>query len=535
MASREVPAVEEAAPLQGPAAAASPPAKSPAAASSTEYSQKTGSEDDLSCLAIATFLGDVPHDLQCASCRGVPQQPVVTKCCSQVYSLACLENMNSFGSGSSRVNGRGGRGGIVVQPLVVVRGMQKTACCLAKTELSHEADLRRQRRVDSLTVKCKSNGCNWSGPLSALLDHGQNCDFADVRCEACGEQIARRSLEEHRRDNCRNRLIRCRRCNEQGPHAEIVGLDAPFTKKHRCPKALVTCPNQCRGSRKIERGLLAEHLKVCLLQNVECEFKIVGCRAQLNRKSYAQHMRDQQQQHLLMLLSTFHTKMSLLHGEVEFLMQNAQDPTTQASLACMSDNVKMGRPSLDGLGDKVTFRITNYKHLSEFTSDDGKWESPSFYLASQYHMELVAYPGGNGAYMGQSLSVYLNVSKPEAQSGTRNVNQDIGWPMDCAYVALQVSILPQVNHSSHPHPESNTENHDTQELLMPKPISFTAHVCHFCRQRKHLPTIPEYTEQTTAEVGRDEDFIRWESLTEAGLLFQDSVVLRVEQTMCECA
>ena len=440
--------------------------------------------------------------------------------------------MNSFASASPAVE-RGGRG-CVVQPLVAVRGMQRAACCLSPEELSHEADLRRQGRVDSLTVKCKNDECEWSGPLYALLEHGQNCKFADVHCEACGEQVVRRSLEEHRRQKCRNRLTSCRLCNEEGPHAEIVGLDAPFTKKHRCPKALVTCPNQCRGSRKIERGLLADHLKVCPLQSVDCEFKVIGCQAQLNRKSLAQHMRDQQQQHLLMLLSKFHSKMSLLHREIEILMQNVQDPTAQASLACMSSHVKMGRPSLDGVGDKVTFRVTNYNHLSEFSNDDGKWESPSFYLASRYCMHLLAYPGGNGAYPGQSLSVYLHVSKPEAQSG-RNVNQDIGWPMDCAYAALQISILPQVNHSSHSRPECDPKERDTQQLLVPKPISFTAHVCHFCRQRKKWPTIPEDPEDTTAEVVGNEDFVRWESLTEAGFLFQDSVVLRVEQTLCECA
>lgn len=523
MASRDVPTVEAAPPLQDPASA-SPP-KSPDTACSSEQTDGGDANDRSACLASGAFPGDVPQDLQCAGCRGVPQQPLVTKCCSQVYSLACLKR-NSFGSKLAASESGGGGGGVGPPQLVVVHIVQRTPCCLTHTELSYEADLRRQREVDSLVVRC-TNGCEWSGPLSALHgDHAQTCEFANVRCEACDGQVMRRSLEEHRRDSCRNRLTRCSLCNKEGPHAEIMGLDAPFTKKHRCPKALVTCPNQCKGSRKIERRHLAEHLKVCPLQSVDCEFKVVGCETQLNRKSLAQHMKDHQQHHLLMLLNTFHSKMSLLHREIEFLMQNIQDPTTHASLACMNSHIKMGRPSLDGVGDKVTFRVTNYQHLSEFSQDDGKWDSPPFYLASRYCMKLVAYPGGCGVNVGQSLSVYVRVSKPEAGSG--NANQDVGWPMECAYIALQISILPQVNHSSQ-------SESDTEQLLMPKPISFTAHVCHSCRQRRQWPTIPEDTDQATAEVARNEDFVRHEALTEAGLLFQDSIVLRVEQILCECA
>jgi hypothetical protein len=404
----------------------------------------------------------------------------------------------------------------------------RTICCLSDAELTYKLDNRRQERVDLLAMKCMNNRCEWQGPLNELLDdHARNCSHASIRCRECAEEVTKRELERHQRAECRYRMVRCPRCNEEGKHAEIVGLDAPFTKKHRCLKVLTTCPNRCRGSRKIERGQLAQHLQVCPLQSVDCDFKIVGCEAQLIRKSLAAHTKNGQQEHLQLLLSSVHTKMSLLHREIDFLMQTVRDPTTLTSLACMNSQVKVGRLCLDGIGDQVTFRVNNFEHLSLFSKDDGKWESPPFYFASRYRMELVAHPGGDGEFMGQGLSVSLSVRKPETQ-GSGNVNQDIGWPMDCAYMAIQTSILPQVNHHGRSHAQPDAT------LLETKPRSFTAHVCYLCRQRLGYQTIPADKDHTSTEVAREEDFVGRESLVEAGLLFQDSVVLRVELTQCDC-
>ena len=533
MASRYFPTVEVA-PQQGPAAAASPTKSPDAASEETTPRHTSGADPESLCLA-NDVSGDVPADLRCAGCGLVPKRPLVTKCCSKVYSQACLKNATPFspkperGGMRPRANSAANGGVALPMDMSVVRGKPRTPCCFSEMELLYEADPERERRVGLLEVKCGNTDCEWVGPVSAVFgEHAATCEHVKVRCEVCERLVKRGEPEFHVRNVCRNRLVQCPLCNKEGTFAEIAGLDAPFTQKHRCTKALTTCPNRCRGSRKIERGLLVEHLKVCPLQNMDCEFKSVGCDARLNRKLLAKHMKDGQQEHLLMLVNSFHTKMCLVQSEMDFLKQGTNDPTLHASLACMTNHVKMGQLRLDCIGDAVTFRLTNYDHLSQFSEDDGKWESPPFYFASDYRMQLVAYPAGHGGFTGQALSVYLNVSKPEVGSSRGNAN-DAGWPMDCAYTALQVSILPQVNHSSRSHPET-----DETQLMMPKPVSFTAHVCHVCRHRDELPTIPEDHTQTTAEVAAKEDFVMPESLTEAGFLFQDSLVFRIEQILCKC-
>ena len=564
MATREEPTVEVAAPIQNPAASASPP-RSPVAAIGAETSPQHEELDGESACLANTFLGDVPEDLVCGCCGRVPREPLVTKCCSQVFSQACLRSRNTdrFATMPENESTRKrslSRSLSASQPsdIAVVRGKSRTPCCLAQTELAYEVDPERRERVGSLVVKCGNEGCKWVGAVTALFgEHCTSCEFGNVRCAACERLVQRRELETHQRESCRNRRVQCRLCEEECTYAEIMGLDAPFTQKHRCSKALTSCPNHCKSARRIERGRLSEHLKVCPLQTLECEFKVVGCKARLNRRSLARHMKDQQQEHMLMMLSAFQMKMTLVEGEIDFLMRSLCNPATHTSLACMSSHIKMGRLRLEVVGDSVTFRLTNFEHLSRFSEDDGKWVSPTFYFASNYPMQLVVYPAGHGGFTGQSVSVYLNVSKPEAE-GQGNTNSDASWPMDCAYVALQISILPQVSCSSRPstasdegsqlatssgyvsddsplasssRPRSVSNNAD---LMEPKPISFRAHVCTICRHLKKMQTIPESETDTEAEVGAKEDFVGPDSLTEAGLLFQDSLVFRVEQTLCDC-
>ena len=522
--------IEAAPPLQSQTPSASTP-QSPTAASSTAsatLADKGQSRD--SCIA-NEFVGGVPEDLVCKGCLRVPRRPLVTQCCSQVFSLACLQgNSKEFaceqdGEPKGRANSKKEKKGATLPlNMVVVRAKPRTMCCLSEKELAYEIDEERQRRVDLLVVKCLNRGCSWSGTVADLFNnHSTICESAQVHCSECAAVVKRGRLARHMREDCRYRSMRCPYCNVEGKYAEILGLDVALVNKHRCLKIMVSCPNRCRGSRKFERGALAQHLAVCPLQSVDCDFKSVGCQAKLSRKTLDQHRKNAQEEHLLLLLTAVQSRMTLLRDEIDFLTQNVGDPATGTSLACMRQHATMGRLCLDGIGDKVTFRIRNYGHLQQFAKDDGKWESPSFYFSSKYRMELIAHPGGRGVYVGRSLSISLCVNKPEDESKS----SDSGWPIDCAFIALQVSVLPQVDHHSLPQAETNGE-------MLPKRKSVTAHVCHVCRERHKYKTLPENSDQLTAVVLDEEDFAQSHYLADAGLLFKDSIILQVELTSCEC-
>ena len=501
--------VKEAAPQTQVAASGVSPPLSPAAASTYTMEGHPESYD------VSQFVGHVPADLQCTGCQRIPREPQVTQCCAQVYCLICLRAQDAC-EGVGKGGGREGTSG--AHHITVVREKARTLCCNSEKKFSYTLDRARQQQLHSLHVKCLNEGCTWSGSVNAHLEeHSDTCVHAKIHCHDCAREVRRGNLERHSRNECHFREIQCRHCNAVAPYAEIMGLDASVAK-HKCPMILVTCPNRCKGSKKMLRQALPEHLTLCPLQSIDCDFKAVGCDEKLVKKSYDQHMKNAHQQHLLLLLTAMQTKMSALGNEIELLSKSMQDPTTLASLACMQSHMRTGKLSLNGVGDQVTFRVRNYSHLKQNSGEDGKWESPPFYFLSSYRMQLLVYPGGHGSFVGRSLSISLHVNKPE-NPGNGSDNHDIGWPMECAYVAIQISILPQ---SKHTHSQAVTPCRTT-----------IAHVCHICQQRQDNYDTPE-DPPDTMELMKEDNFVSSEAVVDAGLLFQDSVVLRVELTSCEC-
>ena len=505
--------VKEAAPqTQASASGVSPPL-SPAAATSPRTMESQPESYDAS-----QFVGHVPADLQCTGCQRIPREPQVTQCCARIYCLTCLRAQDACEGVGKGGRGKEGKGG--AHHITVVREKARTLCCNSEKKFSYMLDRARQQQLHSLHVKCLSEGCTWSGSVDAHgQEHVNTCVHAKIHCHDCAREVLRGNLESHSRDVCHFREIQCRHCNTVAPYAEIMGLDSSVAK-HKCPKILVTCPNRCKGSKKMLRQALPEHLTLCPLQSIDCDFKAVGCDEKLVKKSYDQHMKYAQQQHLLLLFNAMQTKMSAVGNEIELLTKSVQDPTTLVSLACMQSHMKTGKLSLNGVGDQGTFRVRNYSHLQQNSGEDGKWESPPFYFLSSYRMQLLVYPGGHGLFTGRSLSISLRVNKPENQSNSSNSHDVAAWPIECAYLAIQISILPQNKHTH------------SQGVTMCRTTTI-AHICHICRQRQDNHAIPE-DPPDTLELMKEDDFVSSEAVVDAGLLFQDSVVLRVELTSCEC-
>lgn len=469
---------------------------------------------------VKDFVNAVPKTLCCTACGHVPREPQVTQCCNRMYCLSCITSQGTAAGGGGEKRG-------------VNTAAAGRICCNSDKEFSYKLDRTRQQQFYSLDVKCKNGSCTWTGTTNALLQHhSETCPLARIPCPDCARDVVRMNLAEHSRNDCRFRITRCSRCNKEGTYAEIMGLDSSAVK-HRCPMVVVTCPNKCQRFKSYQRGKLAAHLTECPLQRVDCPFNAVGCDEQPVRKFLDSHMKNAQQNHLLLVLNAMQSKMAALGSEVDLLSKGVCDPATHSSLACMKTHMKMGRLSLDGIGDEITVRVGHYSHLEKYSSEEDEhkenavWRCPPFYFLSSYRMELAAYPGGCGQHVGTALTLSLHLHKPGGL-GSRSSSQVGGWPLDCAYLAIQISILRQLEN------QTQSDSHPNRGVRKYKII--TAHVCHLCRQRHHLEVNQEGQDQPDIVelVNKNKEFVKSHLITKAGLLLHDSIILRVELTPCEC-
>ena len=61
------------------------------------------------------------------------------------------------------------------------------------------------------------------------------------------------------------------------------------------------CPNHCGVSYSQED--IENHRKICLLEEITCEFSDVGCKQRFNRENQEEHVLENTQQHLSLAAS----------------------------------------------------------------------------------------------------------------------------------------------------------------------------------------------------------------------------------------
>ena len=110
-------------------------------------------------------------------------------------------------------------------------------------------------------------GCDWVGEVNEVKRHADCCPRRPWRCQYC----AFTSL-----------------------------FDFGELHMEECTKYPVPCPNKCAiGS--VARCDIQKHLCECPLELVACEFSDVGCNLKIARQDIDQHMKENQQQHMLLI------------------------------------------------------------------------------------------------------------------------------------------------------------------------------------------------------------------------------------------
>ena len=222
------------------------------------------------------FIDSVSDDFYCKKCNLVARRLTVTTCCGESFCHACIADTQEQG---------------------------KPCPECEKTDFTFFELVKNQKRIDCLQVYCnlKERGCGWSGTLEQLdthLDPDQdNCQYVDTKCPLnCHMTIPKNKVEQHVAHHCAKRPYVCQHCNFKATYEEVVDKHLP-----ECKYVPLQCPNLCGVT--FERDFMEDHMKMCRLQEVGCEFSGVGCEGRFIREDQEEHTRQNSQKHLTLTAS----------------------------------------------------------------------------------------------------------------------------------------------------------------------------------------------------------------------------------------
>ena len=163
--------------------------------------------------------------------------------------------------------------------------------------------IKNQKQIANLQSYCsmKERGCDWSGTLEQLdthLDPDQdNCQYVDTKCPLnCHMTIPKNKVEQHVAQHCAKRPYVCQYCSFKATYEEVVDKHLP-----ECKYVPLQCPNLCGVT--FERDFMEDHMKMCCLEEIGCEFSGVGCDGRFIREDQEEHTRQNSQNHLTLTAS----------------------------------------------------------------------------------------------------------------------------------------------------------------------------------------------------------------------------------------
>ena len=219
------------------------------------------------------FVDEVPEDYFCKQCSHVAREPTIASCCTEVFCKACIE--------------------------AVIEDKKPCPSC-QETDISFIPHKKYQPKILALKVHCslKDQGCEWTGQLQHLDAHLDlttgDCVYVDVDCpKECNQKVQKLNVDTHLANHCPNRDYTCPHCSFKATFREV--------SEHFkvCPYYPLVCPNRCGAS--FERDVLEDHMKMCGLQKVQCEFSYAGCEAEFLRDHQKEHMEQNTQKHVALV------------------------------------------------------------------------------------------------------------------------------------------------------------------------------------------------------------------------------------------
>ena len=220
------------------------------------------------------FVDQVPEDYFCKHCKHVAMEPNITSCCGETFCKECINFFKQCSEG-------------------------RCPNC-QDIDLSSLFQPKFHSRILALEVYCslKDRGCEWTGQLQHLDAHLDlttgDCVYVDVDCpNKCDQKVQKCNVATHLANHCPNRDYTCPHCSFKATFRDV--------SEHFevCEYYPLVCPNRCGAS--FEQGVLQNHLKMCGLQKVQCEFSYAGCEAEFIRDHQKEHMEQNTQKHLALV------------------------------------------------------------------------------------------------------------------------------------------------------------------------------------------------------------------------------------------
>ena len=220
------------------------------------------------------FIDSVPEDFHCKQCYLITRRLTITSCCGESYCKVCIDNIQQD---ARPCPGCGEEGFTTLQYI------------------------KYQKNIAALKVYCsmKERGCVWSGVLEHLdahLDPDQgDCQYIDIVCPLkCDKKIVRKNIDHHTTKECVKRDYVCPHCAFRAIYEIVSTIHCP-----ECAYYPLQCPNHCGVT--CERVTMDHHMKICPLEEVECEFSHAGCKERFKREKEEEHMKENSQKHLTMM------------------------------------------------------------------------------------------------------------------------------------------------------------------------------------------------------------------------------------------
>ena len=220
-----------------------------------------------------TIIELLPYELVCKLCKFPCKNPHISSCCKSMFCEGHLKEISST---------------IILKQ-----------CPVCYSE-NFEAipDTQAEERIQALMVYCpnKDAGCSWVGKVSQVNEHCNNddvgCLYQEIECPSkCGTSLQRKDVDKHLMSECP------RYCQ----HCKITGDETVMAEQHneKYQKFTVQCPNGCGVT--MVQAKVNKHCKACPLEEIQCEYYSLGCRAKVLRKDKEEHTKNNVIQHLALM------------------------------------------------------------------------------------------------------------------------------------------------------------------------------------------------------------------------------------------
>ena len=257
-----------------------------------------------------------------------------TSCCGETYCHACIADTQEQG---------------------------KLCPACGKKDFTLTKQVKYQKKIIGLQVYCsmKERGCGWSGTLEQLDTHldsdKDNCQYVDTKCPLnCHMTIPKNKVEQHVAQHCAKRPYVCQHCNFKATYEEVVDKHLP-----ECKYVPLQCPNLCGVT--FERDFMEDHMKMCRLEEVGCEFSGVGCEDGFIREDQEDHTRQNSQKHLTLTASLAVETREQLQDQVAKYREIEQN--LKQKLEEQKQKLKVQEQNLDELYQKVKEQDQKFKEL----------------------------------------------------------------------------------------------------------------------------------------------------------------------------